>query len=269
MSEDKLTSLAILVGTGDCNANCDFCAGKPLRSYAPSEDGVIDQDLFDRTLRECFKNGAKYLSISSCGEPTLSPLAVTKTLELVSACRKEGFVYSPVNLYSNGIRIGEDREFCDQHFGMWRDLGLTTVYVTLHDISEDGNAKVYHIGKYPSIKKIFSRLHDAKLSVRANLVLHRGVVDTREKLIDSVDHLREIGADTISTWPLRSLVDDKIDLELSPDQTEMKKMKEWADKNGKERSVRMIYQEEPIHYKINNKLTLFPDGSLANNWCNP
>ena len=79
----KLNSLSLFVGTGECNAHCNHCAGVALRKYAPLEDGVIDEDLIERTVRNCYEQGARYLSISSSGEPTLSPLSVTKTLGLL------------------------------------------------------------------------------------------------------------------------------------------------------------------------------------------
>ena len=44
--------------------------------------------------------------------------------------------YSPINLYSNGIRIGGDKDFGDTYLSLWRSLGLTTIYVTVHDIDE-------------------------------------------------------------------------------------------------------------------------------------
>jgi len=115
-----LNSLSIFVGTAQCNGHCVHCAGVPLRKYAPKEDGVIDKDLIYRTVKECYNKGARYLSISSSGEPTLSPLAVTRTLELVNGCREEGIGFSPINLYSNGIRIGEDKSFCDKYLFLWK-----------------------------------------------------------------------------------------------------------------------------------------------------
>ena len=108
----------------------------PLRRYAPKEDGLIDEDLIYTTIKTCYEQGARYLSISSSGEPTLSPLSVTKTLRLIDGCRDEGIEYSPINLYSNGIRIGGDKDFGDTDLSLWRSLGLTTIYVTVHDIDE-------------------------------------------------------------------------------------------------------------------------------------
>ena len=266
---ENLTSLSILVGTGQCNANCSFCAGKSLRDYAPKIDGIIDKELFSKTLKQCYERGAKYLSISSCGEPTLSPLAVTKTLELVDACRNNGIIYSPVNLYSNGIRIGNEEKFCQQYLSFWQNLGLTIVYVTVHDVDEKNNAKIYGIDNYPLLAKVFSRIKESRLLLRANLVLHREITGSLERFIKSVGTLRKLGADQISTWPLRNLTDDKIDYQLSPSKEELVKINRWIQENySTDFKIRLISEEEPVHYSKNNKLTLFPDGSLSSNWCN-
>jgi MoaA/NifB/PqqE/SkfB family radical SAM enzyme len=262
---ERLSSLSILVGTGVCNANCGFCAGKPLRKYAPKKDGEMNWPLVKKTLEECFDRGASYLSLSSSGEPTLSPLSVTGVLNLVSECSNNGIVYDPVNLYTNGIVIGNDLDFCKKYLPLWKNLGLTTIYATVHDISREGNAKIYGIKEYPSLGDIFSRIHEAGLDIRTNLVLNKGAVDTLEKFTLAIDYLREIGVNSISTWPLRDK-NDFIDYNLSPKEEELIKISDYVEKNNQ--NLKMIFEKYPTHYHSNKKLSLFPDGSLASSWCN-
>jgi MoaA/NifB/PqqE/SkfB family radical SAM enzyme len=258
--------VSALVGNGNCNANCGFCAGKPLRKYAPKKDGQLDENLVRKTLADCFKRGASYLSLSSCGEPTLSPLSVTKVLDLVQECANQGMAYSPVNLYSNGIRIGEDKKFSETYLPVWKNLGLTTMYITVHDIDVKNNARVYGVESYPSLEDVFSRIRDADLSIRTNLVLSRGAVDSYEKFITAIDYLQRIGADSISAWPLRDET-DAIDLNLSPQRSELEKIYNFVKKDASGK-LRMIFEDKPTHYHSAKKLTLFPDGSLASSWCN-
>ena len=104
-----LKSLSLFVGTGDCNGNCRHCAGRPLRKYAPKHDREIDLDLVYETMKECYCLGARSLSISSSGEPTLSPLSLTKLFELIKKVKNKGVEYSPINLYSNGIAPRQSR----------------------------------------------------------------------------------------------------------------------------------------------------------------
>lgn len=264
---NQINSLSIFVGTGQCNANCVHCAGKIHRKYAQKKDGVIDTDLIYETLKSCYEQGARSLSVSSSGEPTLSPLAVTKSLKLIYECKKEGIKYSPINLYSNGIVVGENKDFCDKYLPIWKKYGLSTIYVTVHDINENKNAKIYGIENYPSLKTILSRIHDSGLLMRANLVLSKRTVDTFEKFVSTIDYLKKLGVDFISAWPVRGM-DDKLDLDLSPLEKELDKMENWIEENQDFNKIRLLRENTRILYQTKKKLTLFPDGTLSNTWCN-
>lgn len=262
-----LRSLAVFVGTGQCNAHCAHCAGIVHRKHAPREDGVVDEELIDKTLRECYHEGARYLSLTSSGEPTLSPLSVTKVLGLVSKCEKEGIKFSNIHVYSNGIRIGEDKSFCDKYLGLWKDYGLETFYVTVHSIDERKNARIYGIESYPPIEQVLSRIHGADLLMRANLVLSKGTLYTFEEFTSTAEHLIKIGVDKIAAWPVRN-IDDKLDTELSPPSSELDRMEEWAERNNNPKChITLLGEKSRVVYETGQKLTLFPDGTLSNSWC--
>lgn len=262
-----LNSLSLFVGTSECNAKCGHCAGVPLRKYAPKLDGIIDQDLIYKTIKDCYEQGARYLSISSSGEPTLSPLAVTRTMELINKCRNEGIEFYPINIYSNGIRIGVDKIFCYTYLPLWKVFGLTTVYVTIHDANEEENARVYGINSYPSLDIIISRIHNADLIMRANLVLSKRTVGTYEKFISIVEELKRKGVDYISAWSIRNK-EDKVDIKLSPHEEELDRMERWIKDKNLNQKIRLLREKNKLAYKTGQKLTLFPDGTLSNTWCN-
>jgi MoaA/NifB/PqqE/SkfB family radical SAM enzyme len=265
---NSLSSLSLFVGTGNCNANCNHCAGKPLRKYAPEKDGVINETLINETLKKCYVRGARYLSISSSGEPTLSPLAVTRTLELVNICKNEGLEYSPINLYSNGIRIGEDSSFCKEYLSLWKNLGLTTIYLTIHNLDEKRNAQIYGVKSYPKFEDIFFKIHNAKLKIRANLVLSKNTIPYVDDFIFTILALRKKGVDSVSAWPIRTL-DDKVNVELAPIKSELDKMNIWVKENSNSNFlIRLLMEENQELYKKGKKLTLFPDGTLSSTWCN-
>jgi MoaA/NifB/PqqE/SkfB family radical SAM enzyme len=259
-----LKSLGLFVGTGECNARCAHCAGVVHRKYAPLEDGVVDEDLILQTVGDCYTRGARSLSLSSSGEPTLSPLSVTKVLELVDSL--EGVEFSPINLYSNGIRIGGDREFCDEYLGRWKDLGLEMIYITVHDTDGGKNAASYGVESYPSLDLVLDRIHGADLLVRANLVLSRENIGTLERFASVVGDLRDKGFDRVSAWPIRG-DDDEIDLDLSPSEDELDAMSGWI--NGQKFDDVILYRDgDRVLYETAQKLTLFPDGTLSSSWCN-
>lgn len=264
----NLDSLSIFVGTGKCNGNCLHCAGKVHRKYAPLEDGVIDEKLICNTLKECYKEEARYLSISSSGEPTLSPLAITKTFEIINKCKKQGIEYTQVNLYSNGIIIGKDEGFCETYFPLWKSHGLKTIYITVHDIDKRKNARIYRVREYPNLELILSRIHNKGLLMRANLVLNRQTVGTCEKFISTINYLKKMGVDSVSAWPIRN-AEDKADYILSPNEVEIDKMEKWVEKNQTPGfRIRLLREKNRIVYQTKKKLTLFPDGTLSNTWCN-
>jgi molybdenum cofactor biosynthesis enzyme MoaA len=257
-ARDALSSLALFVGTGACNARCSHCAGLIHRRYAPRRDGEVEEDIVRETLASCYARGARSLSLSSSGEPTLSPISVTKVLGI--AHNLAGMAYSPINLYSNGIRIGEDKVFCEQYLPRWRGLGLSTIYVTVHDTDERRNAEVYGVRSYPPFADVIGRIHDAGLTMRANLLLGKTTICTLDSFVASVTRLREIGADSISAWPLRD-INDRLDYDSLPE--ELPQMWMWAAENG----VRLLAEESHDMYASGKKLTLFPDGTLSGNWC--
>ena len=43
--------LGIFVGTGQCNANCEHCAGTPHRKNAHKFDGEIDKELIEDVIK--------------------------------------------------------------------------------------------------------------------------------------------------------------------------------------------------------------------------
>ena len=96
---EKIYSVSALIGTGTCNGNCKFCAGKYLRPQAG------DSPLYWKNYEAAIKLSARYggwsLSLTSSGEPTCDPDAVTKALRIYRKCAQEGAYFPNVNLFTN------------------------------------------------------------------------------------------------------------------------------------------------------------------------
>jgi molybdenum cofactor biosynthesis enzyme MoaA len=257
-----MKSLGIMVGTGSCNANCRHCAGIPHRKDAPQKDGEVDETLVLKTLRQAHGEGAERLSLSGSGEPVLSPVSVTKVLEISYSLRKEGVKFDPISLYSNGIRIGEDPEFCSQYLPLWNALGLSWVYVTVHSVDPSRNAKGFGVSGYPSLKTILKRIKQSGMRMRANLVLSKEGVGTFAEFKEAVGVLVGLGVDSISAWPIRDK-EDEVDRELAPSDCERDRMDNWA--KWRMLPVKVLGGREA--YKNGDKMTLFPNGTLSSNWC--
>ncbi|MBU0958755.1 MAG: radical SAM protein [Nanoarchaeota archaeon] len=220
---EKIYSVSALMGNGACNAHCDFCAGKIHRRYSPKKDGDLDEELVKKTLTDCYYAGARSLSLTSSGEPTLSPVSVSRVLEIVHDLSFRGLDFPKINLYSNGIRIGQDEEFCQTYLGLWKRLGLTSVYITVHDLDERRNAEIYRINKYPSLQTVFDNIHGADLSVRSNIVLSKKNIGDFKRFKEMVEGLFDLGSDFISAWPIRD-DNDEVNLDLAPNKEELTRM---------------------------------------------
>jgi len=266
MHEMTLKSLSLFVGSSRCNGNCKHCAGIVHRKYSPLEDGEVDLKLIEKTIRNCYLQGARSLSISSSGEPTLSPISLTKVFELLKKLNGKGIIFDQINLYSNGIRLGEDEDFCLKYLPLWKDCGLKTIYITVHNTNEEKNAKIYGIKKYPSLSLILSRIHEAGLFVRSNIVLSKNNIGTFIDFKNLVLELEKLGFDKISAWSIKD-ENDKLDKVLAPESSELTLIEKWVF--DEEKNYITIHREQDqLLYKENKKLTLFPDGTLSNTWCN-
>lgn len=259
MYEMRLQNIALFVGTGKCNANCGHCAGKIHRESMPKEDKVADEELFYNTLKDSYEKGARSLSLTSGGEPTLAPMSITKTLDIA-----KNFDYGKIKLYTNGIMIGKSSRFSEMYLPLWQSKGLTDIYLTVHSLSEEKNAQIFGIKSYPSLELIVSRIHEANLKVRANIVLSRGNISDLEKFKEIVIGLKRYSFDNIAAWPVRD-EKDEYDIINAPSMDDIQKMRELVKDD---RTIDVQTEEHHELYKNKKKLGLFPDGTISSDWCN-
>jgi len=156
---EKIYSVSALVGNGACNANCSFCAGKYLRPDAKENANYY------KNLEAAIKLSARYggwsLSLTSSGEPTCDPNALTRALEVYQKCERGGAYFPNVNLFSNGILFADD-DFCDKYLDKWRELGLNNIALSLHATDEEGQAEAYNLKSYPSLDRIIIEYQGAR-----------------------------------------------------------------------------------------------------------
>jgi len=285
---NKVRALGLFVGTSECNAHCPHCAGAPLRKSAPVEDGDDKLFLMAKTIRTCWDRGARSLTLTSSGEPTLSPVSITMVLMLLDRMRIK---FPKISLYTNGIRIGEDESFARIHLAAWANLGLTDIHMTVHSTDEKKNAKAYGVKSYPSLELIVQRIKAAGITVRANVVLTKKNTWSIDRLLGTFGDLEYYGVDKIACWPIRNPLTDEVDVELAPTPKKLLEMQEAAVEmmvavhsravcgdeysdfevrfTGNKNFEIAIYDESrhTEQYGQGEKLTLFPDGTLANTWC--
>ena len=224
---EKIYSVSALVGNGKCNANCGFCAGRYLRPQAN------ENPLYHKNLEAAIKLSARYggwsLSLTSSGEPTCDPDALTRALETYQACAKQGAYFPNVNLFTNGIDFG-DREFCQKYLSLWKQLGLTNVAVSIHSVNEEEQARIYGLGSYPKLETIAENIREQGVGVRATLLLRKNGVDNSVKYESAVDSLIDRGIDNITSWPVGN--PDGTRNEYTPSRFGLFKIRRWLHKNA-------------------------------------
>lgn len=225
---EKIYSVSALVGSGACNGNCSFCAGKYLRPEAKPNP------LYDRNLASAIKLSARYggwsLSLTSSGEPTCDPVAVTRSLEIYKSCALQGAYFPNVNLFTNGILLG-DKEYCNRWLPKWKELGLTNVAVSLHGITAYQQARAYNIPSYPDLREIKSNVEEHGVGVRGTLLLHKGNVEDAKSYEAAIEHLVGTGWNNITSWPVGN--PDGTRSEFTPSRWGLFSIRRWLRKNAK------------------------------------
>jgi sulfatase maturation enzyme AslB (radical SAM superfamily) len=226
---EHIYSVSALVGSSKCNANCPFCAAKKLRQEAATSIPGMPH-----TFKSAIKLSARYggwsLSLTSSGEPTCSPDAVTRALLDYDECAKQGAFFPNVSLFTNGILLADD-DFCNKWLPSWKRLGLTSIAVSVHSAIRKLQAEAYGIKEYPSFSKIFNNIKEHDLQCRTTILLRKNGIDTPKKYKHAIETLVEYGSSNISSW---SVVNpDGSRNEYTPSRLNMLRIKWWLRNNAK------------------------------------
>jgi len=277
---EKIYSVSALTGNGTCNGHCSFCAGRYLRPQAKDKD----DPLYERNLESAIKLSARYggwsLSLTSSGEPACDPNAVTRALQIYRKCANDGAFFPNVNLFTNGILLG-DSDFCNKYLDEWRKLGLTNIAVSIHEPTEEGQARTYGLDKYPKFADILKNVQGHGIGVRATLLLRKNGVDTVEKYKSAVETLISIGFDNITSWAVGN--PDGSRNEFTPSKWNLFKIQMWLRINAKSchshawgggvydykgnilRYTDYVTKHDPKKDYI-RQLVVFQDGTVAYSW---
>ena len=226
---EKIYSVSALVGSSKCNANCSFCAAKNLRCDANLEDGCMP-NTFKSALKLSARYGGWSLSLTGSGEPTCSPVAVTNALIDYQEVAQQGAYFPNINLFTNGILLADD-DFCEKYLPLWKNLGLTAIAVSIHGLDEIEQAQAYNVPTYPKFKKIFNNIKKYGLQARATILLRKGAIDTPQKYLKSIEMLRDVEVNNITSWMVGNPDGSRND--FSPSRFNMFKIKMWLKRNTK------------------------------------
>lgn len=276
---EKIYSVSAVVGTGKCNANCLFCAGKYLRSQS------CDVMKYNKNLESAIKLSARYggwsLSLTSAGEPTCEPEAVTNALEVYRKCANQGAYFPNVNLFTNGILLA-DYGFCKSYLPLWKQLGMTNISVSIHSYWGHRQALAYNIKTYPSFDIIFDNIRKYGLGVRCTLLLQKGEIDCSCRYAEAIYWLTDFyKVDNITSWAIGN--PDGTRNKYTPSRLGMLSIKLWLrrhaklchghvwgggvyDYNGNILRITDYVTKHNPHKDFVRQLVVFGDGTVAYSW---
>jgi sulfatase maturation enzyme AslB (radical SAM superfamily) len=275
---EKIYSVSALVGSQACNGNCSFCAAKDLKKDAPENNKM--PCTFKSALKLSARYGGWSLSLTSSGEPTCSPQAVTNALKDYQEVAQEGAYFPNVNLFTNGILFGNN-EFCQRYLPLWRKLGLTAIAVSVHELTEKGQAKIYGLKQYPSFVKIFSNIKKYDLQGRATVLLRKDGIDNPSRYQKAVETLRSYGVENITSWAIGN--PDNSRNEYTPSEWNLLRIRFWLKRNAKLCHGHVwggaVYDYKGMLVRITDyvtrhdpkkdyvrQLVVFQDGTVAYSW---
>jgi uncharacterized Fe-S cluster-containing radical SAM superfamily enzyme len=221
---DRIYSVSAAIGGPKCNANCPGCAGRAIRSAAAA---VEDYNKAPRNIvaasRLCVNYGGWSLALTSAGEPTLYPDAITDTLKTL---KENGVQWPFINLFTNGIRLANDGHIQDM-LPYWRELGLTSVALSVHNIDDEKNAAAYGLSldRFYKLRDALEVIKRADLCPRIVLLLGKGNVDNAKEYKRALDYLHDIGVTIVTSWELRN--NDGTRCEQTPRRRDMFGIKLW------------------------------------------
>ncbi|MCL4437622.1 radical SAM protein [Patescibacteria group bacterium] len=276
---EKIYSVSALVGTGTCNGNCKFCAGKYLRPQAG------DSPLYWKNYEAAIKLSARYggwsLSLTSSGEPTCDPDAVTKALRIYRKCAQEGAYFPNVNLFTNGILFA-DADFCERYLPVWKELGLTNIAISIHSVFVAKQAEALSIFRHPDFRDIFNNIRRFGVGIRATLLLRKGEVEDVASYKNAVKTLiNDYKIDNITSWPVAN--PDGTRNEFTPSKTNLFLIRFWLKRNAKLchghvwgggvydyhgnilRMTEYVTKHDPNKDFV-RQLVVFQDGTVAYSW---
>jgi MoaA/NifB/PqqE/SkfB family radical SAM enzyme len=275
---EKIYSVSAVLGGPACNADCSGCAGKVLR------DDIKKSGEYNKAPRNivaasrlALNYGAWTLSLTSSGEPTLYPEAITDTLETL---KKEGVSWPFINLFTNGITINEDWETMEANLLKWKELGLTSVVISIHSVDPVKNGVAY--GKsIMETESILEKIRSTGLCAKIVLLLGKDNVGTLSEYKHNLDILNKWGVGLITSWELRT--NDGKRIAQTPSRWEMFKIRMWLMTNttpvmghvwgGMVRSYKgmniRLTDYVSKHSRWNNylrQLVLLPGGKVSYSW---
>jgi molybdenum cofactor biosynthesis enzyme MoaA len=203
---DKIQTASIVVGTLACNAACRFC----VASMTP-EQGIgrgrpeINWPRFSTFMEYAQSGSAETAMLTGKGEPTLFPDDITAYLEQIQAneARLE-FNFNAKELQTNALHIADKPDKFGPLLSKWRELGLTTLAISIVHYESEQNRKEYtpRRSQYIDLPEAIRRVQDTGIRVRLAGTLLSGYIDSAPKLEKLISFARDNKVEELTVRPV-------------------------------------------------------------------
>jgi molybdenum cofactor biosynthesis enzyme MoaA len=212
----KIQTLTMTVGGSACNASCPFCVSHmtPANGVTPKAPEVNWRN-FHVACRLAKQAGVTTVLLTGKGEPTLWPIEINRYLEEL---REYDFPF--IELQTNGVPLARNEMLwrscppkADPEWnqtGIWYDLGLTTVAISIVHFDPEANRQVYmplHKA-YIDLPTLIARLRGVGYSVRLTCTMCRGGVDDWEQVQELIRFANDQGAAQLTIRPVTQVPGD-------------------------------------------------------------
>lgn len=212
----KIQTFSIVVGTKACDAHCNFCVSHTTGFSELPKNRSINTPRFLKAVQLAKMSGCTTVLFTGKGEPTLYPEEITDYLERLVEYRNYAYninisSFPLIELQTNGIRIGNG-EIGSDTLRAWKLLNLNTIGLSVVGVTNEQNKKIYLHHRdieYPDLAQTVDIINNAGFSTRLCLMMHKGIVDSPEKLLNAIQWAKSHGVTQMTVRPIRrpSVVD--------------------------------------------------------------
>ena len=283
----EIQTMSIVVGGPACNAKCPYCISKMT-----GLDEVIGQFLpacprnLPIALSHAKIGNVTTILLTSKGEPTLYPEAITKWLEKIYSWEtSHSHMFPYKELQTNGIAVAnEEINILTLH--QWYNLGLTTISISVAHYGQDFNRSIFTPdGEYFSLTSLIEKLQNIGFNVRLNCTLLKDGINNIGKV---QDFIRFLPANQITFRPMRVPSINQVSgiyrwaKENLPEESFLKELQDYLDDyekimklahgaciydvNGKAVCLSDCLTKAPDEVGRLRQLILYGDGRLTYDW---
>lgn len=289
----KIQTASVIVGTEACNARCRFC----ISAMTP-EHGItrkrpdIDWHRFNEFLKYATVGQAESIMFTGKGEPTIFEADITDYLTVTSEYEDtSGFKFASIELQTNGLLFADKPDKFDPLLEKWKELGLTTIAISIVHYEPEENKKEYTPNRheYIDLSRLCEQIHRAGIKVRLSCTLLDGYIDSADKLEELINFARANRVEELTIRPVNkpddsesrnTSVSDFVEEWFLKDH-QLEAMKLYLDINGEEvgrlAHGAIIYDVNGQNVCLSNCLTAdevgysrqlisYPEGMITDGW---